>query len=74
MESNLKMITRGKSRFMRWCNNCGKLFKPIGRTTSVCPECRMKLEMMRNRNVNIKRKNGEFYRSLRWRLQKGNGK
>lgn len=69
------MITRGKLRFMRWCNHCGNLFRPIGRTSSVCPQCRMKIEIMRNEKVNIKKRNGEFYRSLRWRLDRAkNGK
>ena len=65
-----KMISRGKLRFMRWCSKCGVLFRPLGRTTSVCPSCKIKIEIMRNEKVNIKKRNGDFYRSLRWRLDK----
>ena len=68
------MISRGKMRFMRPCNKCGVLFRPFGRTTSVCPSCKIKLECQKNKYLKMMKAEGKFYNALRWRLERGKSK
>ena len=34
-----KMIKRKKGFFSKWCEDCGKWFKPCGRSQTLCDDC-----------------------------------